>query len=159
MLEEVRQTIEKDYIEEPDQDELLVGAIKGMAAALGDPYTSYFTAEEYKDFIVQTQGSYAGVGLMVTVDESDNLITVVRAFKDSPASKAGIQQGDKIIKVEDVEVSGSELEKAVSMMKGEPGTKVNITILRDGKPFNFTLERAVIEIPDMEYRMVEDEIG
>jgi len=159
MLEEVRQTIEKDYIEEPDQDELLVGAIKGMAAALGDPYTSYFTAEEYKDFIVQTQGSYAGVGLMVTVDESDNLITVVRAFKDSPASKAGIQQGDKIIKVEDVEVSGSELEKAVSMMKGEPGTKVNITILRDGKPFNFTLERVVIEIPDMEYRMVEDEIG
>jgi len=159
MLEEVRQTIEKDYIEEPDRDELLVGAIKGMAAALGDPYTSYFTAEEYKDFIVQTQGSYAGVGLMVTVDESDNLITVVRAFKDSPASKAGIQQGDKIIKVEDVEVSGSELEKAVSMMKGEPGTKVNITILRDGKPFNFTLERAVIEIPDMEYRMVEDEIG
>ncbi|MBM7582716.1 carboxyl-terminal processing protease [Caldicoprobacter guelmensis] len=159
MLEEVRQTIEKDYIEQPDQDKLMVGAIKGMTAALGDPYTTYFTAKEYKEFIVQTQGSYAGVGLMVTVDENDNLITVVRAFKDSPAAKAGIQQGDKIIKVENVEVSGSELEKAVSMMKGEPGTKVNITILRDGQPLNFTLERAVIEIPDMEYKMIGDGIG
>ncbi|MDN5277311.1 MAG: carboxyl-terminal processing protease [Clostridiales bacterium] len=158
-LEEVRQTIERDYIEEPDQDKLFVGAIKGMTAALGDPYTTYFTAEEYKEFIVQTQGSYAGVGLMVTVDEKDNLITVVRAFKDSPAAKAGIQQGDKIIKVEDLEVTGSELDKAVSMMKGEPGTKVNITILRDGQPLNFTLERAVIEIPDMEYRMIGDGIG
>ncbi len=158
-LEEVRQAIERDYIEEPDQDKLFVGAIKGMAAALGDPYTTYFTAEEYKEFIVQTQGSYAGVGLMVTVDEKDNLITVVRAFKDSPAAKAGIQQGDKIIKVEDVEVDGSQLEKAVSMMKGEPGTKVNITILRDGQTLNFTLERAVIEIPDMEYRMLDGQIG
>lgn len=159
LLEEVRQTIEKDYIEEPDKDKLLVGAIKGMAAALEDPYTSYFTAEEYKEFIVQTQGSYAGIGLMVTVDEEDNLITVVRAFKDSPAAKAGIQQGDKIIRVEDMDVSGSELEKAVSMMKGEPGTKVNITILRDGKELNFTLERAIIEIPDLEYRMLDSDIG
>jgi len=159
LLEEVRQTIEKDYIEESDKDKLLVGAIKGMAAALEDPYTSYFTAEEYKEFIVQTQGSYAGIGLMVTVDEEDNLITVVRAFKDSPAAKAGIQQGDKIIRVEDMDVSGSELEKAVSMMKGEPGTKVNITILRDGKELNFTLERAIIEIPDLEYRMLDSDIG
>lgn len=159
LLEEVRQTIEKDYIEEPDKDKLLVGAIKGMAAALEDPYTSYFTAEEYKEFIVQTQGSYAGIGLMVTVDEEDNLITVVRAFKDSPAAKAGIQQGDKIIRVEDMDVSGNELEKAVSMMKGEPGTKVNITILRDGKELNFTLERAIIEIPDLEYRMLDSDIG
>jgi len=159
LLEEVRQTIEKDYIEEPDKDKLLLGAIKGMAAALEDPYTSYFTAEEYKEFIVQTQGSYAGIGLMVTVDEEDNLITVVRAFKDSPAAKAGIQQGDKIIRVEDMDVSGSELEKAVSMMKGEPGTKVNITILRDGKELNFTLERAIIEIPDLEYRMLDSDIG
>ena len=67
-LEQVRQVIERDYIEEPDWDELFVGAIKGMTNALGDPYTSYFTPEEYKNFIVQTQGSYAGIGLYVTVD-------------------------------------------------------------------------------------------
>ncbi|NLX71007.1 MAG: S41 family peptidase [Clostridiales bacterium] len=158
-LEQVRQVIERDYIEEPDWDELFVGAIKGMTNALGDPYTSYFTPEEYKNFIVQTQGSYAGIGLYVTVDEEDNLIHVIKAFKDSPAAKAGIQQGDKIVKVEDTDVDGSKLDLAVSMMKGEPGTVVNITILRGEELIDFTLERAIIEIPDLEYRMLDENIG
>lgn len=98
LLEQIRQVIERDYIEEIDLDEQLIGAIRGMTDALDDPYTSYFTPEEYKEFITQTQGSYAGIGLWVNVDEEDNRIYVIKAFKDSPADKAGIHQGDKIVK-------------------------------------------------------------
>lgn len=93
------------------------------------------------------------------MDEEDNLIHVIKAFKDSPAAKAGIQQGDKIVKVEDTDVDGSKLDLAVSMMKGEPGTVVNITILRGEELIDFTLERAIIEIPDLEYRMLDENIG
>ena len=141
MLEQIRQVIERDYIEEIDLDEQLIGAIRGMTDALDDPYTSYFTPEEYKEFITQTQGSYAGIGLWVNVDEEDNRIYVIKAFKDSPADKAGIHQGDKIVKVEDTDVDGSKLEMAVNMMRGEPGTTVNITILRGEELINVTLER------------------
>ena len=159
LLEQIRQVIERDYIEEIDLDEQLIGAIRGMTDALDDPYTSYFTPEEYKEFITQTQGSYAGIGLWVNVDEEDNRIYVIKAFKDSPADKAGIHQGDKIVKVEDTDVDGSKLEMAVNMMRGEPGTTVNITILRGEELINVTLERAIIEIPDLEYRMIEQDIG
>jgi carboxyl-terminal processing protease len=158
-IEEVRKVIDQDYIEEPDWDELFTGAIKGMTAALDDPYTTYFTPEEYQEFIVRTQGTYAGVGLWVTIDEEDNLITIIKAFKDSPAAKAGITSGDKIVAVEGLEMDGSKLDQAVSMMKGTPGTEVTITILRNGSTKDYTLERAIIELPDMEYDMIEKNIG
>jgi carboxyl-terminal processing protease len=93
------------------------------------------------------------------VDEEDNNISVLKAFKDSPAARAGILQGDKIVKVEDTDVDGSKLEIAVRMMRGEPGTTVTITVLRGEELIDFTLERAIIEIPDMDYKMIDEDIG
>lgn len=158
-LDEVRKVLEADHLIAPDREAMLTGAIKGMVEALGDPYTYFFTPQEYRDFVARAQGTYGGIGLWVTVNEDDNMITVVRAFDSSPAMKAGITTGDKIIRVDGQDVDGSRLEKAVGMMRGTPGTKVTISILRDGTVSDFTMDRAVIEIPILEYEMLRDNIG
>jgi len=158
-LDEVRQVLERDHLVAPDREAMLTGAIKGMVEALGDPYTYFFTPQEYRDFVARAQGTYGGIGLWVTVNEDDNMITVVRAFDTSPAMEAGITTGDKIIRVEGQDVDGSRLEQAVGMMRGIPGTAVTISILRDGTVSDFTLERAIIEIPILEYKMLNDNIG
>ncbi|MFU0799632.1 MAG: S41 family peptidase [Xylanivirga thermophila] len=158
-LDAVRSILEGEYIEEPDNDKMLDGAIKGLVASLEDPYSYYFTQEEFRQFTERTQGSYAGVGMVVTVEQKDNTITVVRTFKGSPAAKAGIVAEDKIVKVSGEEVDGSMLDNAVAMMRGEPGSKVKVTINRNGELKEFELERAIVEIPDLEYRMLEDDIG
>ncbi len=156
---QIRQIIERDYIEAPETEKLLTGAIKGMVTALGDPYSYYLTPEEYKEFMISVQGSYAGVGLSVTITENDNRITVLKAFKGSPALEAGILSGDKIIQIDDQDVDGALLDIAVGMMRGEPDTPVKVVVLRDGEILEFSLVRAVINFPDMEYRMLENKIG
>jgi len=158
-LDEVRQVLERDHLVAPDREAMLTGAIKGMTEALGDPYTYFFTPQEYRDFVARAQGTYGGIGLWVTVNEDDNMITVVRAFDTSPAMEAGITTGDKIIRVEGQDVDGSRLEQAVGMMRGIPGTAVTISILRDGTVSDYTLERAIIEIPILEHKMLGDNIG
>ena len=105
------------------------------------------------------EGTYAGVGLSVSVSDEDNMITVVNAFKGSPAAEAGIAPGDKIVGVNGEDVDGSMLDEAVQKMRGEPGTSVTISILRNGEIKDYTIERAVIDIPDMEYRMLDEEVG
>ena len=156
---QIRKLVEDEYIEEPDTDVLLTGAIKGMVEALDDPYSYYLTAKEYNEMMVSIQGSYAGVGISVTITKEDNAITVVRTFEDSPAFAAGIVTGDKIIRVDGQDVDGSRYEDAVNMMRGEPGTKVNVSIYRDGEVKEYTLTRAQINYPDLEYRMLDNNIG
>lgn len=156
---QLRQIIERDFIDAVDREVLLTGAIKGMVSALGDPYSYYMTAEEYRDFMISVQGSYAGVGLSVTVTAEDNRITVLRAFRGSPAYEAGITSGDKIIRIDDTDVDGAMLDIAVSLMRGEPHTPVEVSVLRDGEVLRFDLVRNIIDLPDMEYRMVSDRIG
>lgn len=156
---QIKGVMQEEYLEEPELKALLEGALKGMVASVGDPYTYYLTADEYRDFLVSVEGTYAGVGLSVTISNDDNMITVVTAFKGSPAAEAGIISGDKIIAVNGEDVDGSMLDEAVSKMRGEPGTKVTVTIYRDGDMQDYTIERAIIDIPDMEYRMLDGEVG
>jgi len=159
-LDAVRSVLERDFYQDIDSDELITGAIKGMVEAVGDPYTTYFTPEEYKEFFVHIQGSYVGVGLLVTIDETDNLITVTNPFRDAPAAKAGIIAGDKIIRIDGKEVNSENYEEAVKMMKdGEPGSKVVLTILRNGEVKDYEVERAPVELPNLESRMLENNIG
>ena len=156
---QIKTVIQEDYLKEPELDTLLEGALKGMVASLDDPYTYYLTPEEYQEFLVDVEGTYAGVGLSVSVSNDDNMITVVNAFKGSPAAEAGITAGDKIVGVNGEDVDGSMLDEAVSQMRGEPGTTVTVSILRNGQINDYTIERAIIDIPDMEYRMLDEEIG
>lgn len=130
-----------------------------MVEALKDPYSYYMTAEEYQEMMIGIEGSYAGVGLSVTVNSQDNQITVLTVFKNSPAEGAGMLVGDKIIGIEDDPVDGSMLDEAVSRMRGEPDTDVNVTVNRNGEILKFTLTRAIVEYPDMEHRMLNDQVG
>lgn len=158
-LETVRRDIERNYIEEVDRDKLFEGALKGMAASLEDPYSYYLSQEELEDFNVATSGTYQGIGVSIEKSE-DNLIMIFQVFKNSPAMEAGLLSGDKIIRVDGKDVDWSTHEQAVAMMKtGEPGSTVNITIYRDGQTMEFEVRRDIVEIPDMEYRMLDKEIG
>lgn len=153
--------LNKYYVDKIDQTALEEGIYKGMVAGVGDPYTTYMDKIQFEDFQTETSGRYAGIGVVVSVDEKDQLITVVSPFEGSPGAKAGLLPGDKIIKVNDFEVTGEDLEEAVSMMKGPAGTKVKVTIYRKDelKTFEVDITRANIDYPTVSHRMLDDNIG
>lgn len=154
----IKEQLDQYYDGTIDEDAMLEGAIKGMTESLKDPYTVYFNKQEYEDFNTQTEGNYSGVGLQVKAD-GDNII-VVGLFDESPAKKAGILPNDVIEKVDDTSVSGSELEKAVSLMKGAEGTTVKLTLYRESKgEFEVTLTRAKINIETVKGEMIDSQVG
>ena len=144
-----------------DEDSLEEGMYKGLVSGVGDPYTTYMSKEEFENFQTETSGRYAGIGVVVSVDQTDQLITVVSPFEGSPGAKAGLLPGDKIIKVNDFEVTGDDLNEAVSMMKGPAGTKVKLTVYRksDFKTFEVEITRANIDYPTVSHRMLDNQIG
>ncbi len=154
----VKANIEDKYDGEIDEDALVDGAIKGMTNSLGDPYTVYYNEKEYEKFNETTQGSYEGVGLQVGV--KDNKIVVITTFEDSPAEKAGIRAGDIILKVEDVAVPGTELDKAVSLMKGKKGTAVSMTLYRKTTgEYTVSVTRDEIKLTSVTGEMLDNEVG
>ena len=160
-LEEVKAIIKKNYVEPVEDAKLMEGAVQGVAGAVGDPYTVYMEPKDYKDFMVQTQGSYAGIGVVVSADPKDNLITVVAPFEDTPGEKAGVLPGDKIVKVNGQDVWGDKLDQAVSMMKGPKNTQVTITIMREGESQmrDLSITRDIIVIKTVKHRMLAGNIG
>lgn len=158
-LEVVMNDIEKNYYGEADRDKLFEGAVKGMVASLEDPYSYYLTEEEMEDFNLATSGTYQGIGVSIERSE-DNQIVIFQVFKNSPAMEAGLLAGDKIIEVDGNKVNWDNYEQAVAMMKtGEPGSTVDITILRNGEKKVYTVRRDIVEIPNLEYRMLDKDIG
>lgn len=158
VLEEV---IDTYYLDEVDRDAFATGIYKGFINSLDDPYSMYYTKAEYANVIESSSGIYQGIGAVVSQDVKTGIITIVRPYKDGPAYNAGLLPDDIIYKVEGEEVTGEDLSEVVSKIKGKEGTKVNITIYRDGvaDPMDFTLERKKINIPTIEYEMLEDDIG
>lgn len=156
-LFEVRDILNSQYYQNIDQNVLLEGAIKGMVNAVGDPYTVFFNGEEYKDFNDDGAGNYVGIGVIVGIREDK--IVVITPFEGSPAFKAGLRSGDFITKVEGVEYKGTELDKAVSVIKGEEGKPVTLTIMRDGVEEDVTIVRASITVVNVESEMLEGDIG
>ncbi|HOM43631.1 MAG TPA: PDZ domain-containing protein, partial [Bacillota bacterium] len=122
--------IKSNYVEGAEDNKLIEGAIKGMFESLGDPYSVYMTKEEFKNFNESTKGSYGGIGVIVSRSE-DGYVTVVAPIEDTPGEKAGLKTNDKIIKVDDKDIVGIDLEEAVALMKGKKGTKVTLTVMRD----------------------------
>src|SRR4030042_4947213 len=145
ILTEVIRQIEKNHVEPQDAQKLIKGALKGMVQGL-DPHSSYMTKEEHQELLIETKGSFSGVGIEITV--KDNFLTVVSPIEGTPAYKAGIQVGDRIIKIEGKLTTEMSLPEAVKTIRGEKGTKVNLTIMREGsdKPLEFSLTRDVIPI-------------
>jgi carboxyl-terminal processing protease len=162
-IQQVKQVIDEMYLWEYDQEDLYEGQIKGMVDALGDPYSVYMTKDEYESFNIETDGIYGGVGIIVTPGE-DDLITVVSPIEDTPGERAGIRTGDKIIKVEGKEYFSETMDEAVSLMRGEPDTDVQITIMRRDKDgntetFDLNIRREIIRLQSVKSGVVQEDIG
>lgn len=159
----VRRALEDLYLREIDDQALLDGQLKGMVDALEDPYSVYMTESEYSSFNINTDGVYGGVGIIVTPGE-DNFITVVSPIEDTPGERAGIKTGDKIIKVDGVEYFSSNMDEAVSIMRGEPDTDVELTILRTNKESEnetivINLTREIIKLVSVKSDVINGDIG
>jgi carboxyl-terminal processing protease len=159
----VRETIDELYLRDVDEEALLDGQLKGMVNALNDPYSVYMTKDEYESFNAETEGEYGGIGIIVTPGD-DNLITVVSPIEDTPAEKAGIQTGDKIIKVDGKEFFAENMDQAVKIMRGEPNTKVTLTISRKNNSeetitFDVELTREIIKLISVKSSILENQIG
>ncbi len=154
--------LDKYYYEDVDSEELYEEAVRGFVDSVGDPYTSYFTDDEYESFLEKMEGSYEGIGVVVSYGDSEDEIVVVAPFKDSPGEVAGMEPGDRIIAVDGVDVIGMDLDKVVERIKGEKGTEVVITVLRgeeEIQELDISIIRDVIEIPTIEFEMLEGNIG
>lgn len=158
-LETLLTLVQQYYYDDFDTDEMLDMAAVGLIAGLGDVYSSYYTKEEMEKFTEEETGEYQGIGCQLLADTTDKLITVTRVFKGSPAEKAGIQSGDKIVYVNDVYYSAYDMNDAVSVMRGEPGETVKVTVMRDLETIDFDVQREDININYVEYEMLEGNIG
>ncbi len=155
---EVFGKIKSDYVKEVDDKTLLEGAIRGMLADL-DPHSAYMDADSFKELQVGTTGEFGGLGIEVGME--DGFVKVIAPIDDTPAQKAGVQAGDLIIRLDSAPVKGMSLGDAVKIMRGKPGTDIELTIVREGeeKPLTITITRAIIKVKSIKSRMLEDGFG
>ena len=160
-LTEIEALVQKYYLNEIDTEKVENYLYKGMIAGLDDAYAAYYTEEEYKSMIDSTNGSYFGIGVEMSQNMTTGIITITRVFEGSPAEEVGLLPGDLIYKVQDTEVTGEDLTKVVSMVKGAEGTTVPISVAREGESdyLTFDVERRTIEIATVEHRMLDGNIG
>jgi len=158
LFTEVLRQVEENYVEPQETKKLIEGAIKGMLHSL-DPHSTYMTKEEHDDLRVETQGSFTGVGMQITV--KDDVLTVISPIEDTPAYKAGIKSGDRILKIDDKTTIDMTSTEAVKLIRGPKGSTVKITISRKGvdKPLVFNLIRDVIPLQSIRSYRLDHEIG
>ncbi len=159
LLKEAVSEIKQSYVKDVSDKKLIQGAIKGAVESLDDPYTKYLTEEEAKMLGEEMHGEFDGVGLYIGLKE--NKVTVITPIEGAPADKAGLKAGDVIIKVDGKSTEGMSLEEAVSLIKGEKGTKVVLTIVRIDvdKPIDFEVVRDKIVIPNVVTKLLDEDIG
>lgn len=158
-LESFKTMLEQKYIGEIDEEKMIDGAIKGYVEGIGDPYTTYLTKDEMKEFTEETNSEYVGIGVYLTNNKADNTILVVGIMKSAPALDAGMQAGDVIEKVNDIAYTGDQLDDAIKILKGEEGTNVKVTVLRDGKEIDLTITRKKITVEHVASQMIENNIA
>ena len=159
--EEILSIVQREYYREVDAETLETAAIDGMLAALGDPYTFYYTDEAYAAMNEETTGQYVGVGMLVG-EAADGDLRVLRVFRDSPAEKAGIEAGDALLAIDGASVGGEtpmSLSEASALLKGEGETPVEVEVERGGEVLSFTLERGEVSINYVEYSILEGNVG
>lgn len=158
LFSKVLYIVEKEYVDPVDGENMIYGAIKGMLGTL-DPYSVFLTPDVYKELKVDTVGRFGGVGLEISLQ--DGILTVVSPMEDTPAAKAGIQPGDRILKINGKSTKGMNLADAVRRMRGSRKSKVSLTLYREGKkkPYDVTLERQVIQIKSVKAELLSDKIA
>ncbi len=159
LMNKVLTVIYSEYVDPIDYRKLIKGAIDGMTSTL-DPHTVFFTPKQYEELRIDTRGSFGGLGIQISV--RDKWLTVISPMEGTPAWRAGLQAGDKIIKIDGKSTKGITVTQAVTKLRGEPGSKVTITIDREGepKPFDVTITRDIIEIkPVPFYGLTKNKVG
>ncbi len=158
VFSEVLSLVRKNYVEDVKPKDLIYGAIKGMLGSL-DPHSAFMTPEQYREMQVDTRGEFGGIGIQIGV--KDGMLTVIAPIEDTPAYRAGIKAGDKIIKINNDFTKDMGLHDAVSKMRGAPSTPVKLTILREGwkETKDFTITREIIKIKSVKSKLLEDGIG
>jgi len=150
--------IKTDYVEDVDDKTLLENAIRGMLTGL-DPHSTYLNPDEYKELKIGTTGKFGGLGIQVGME--DGFVKVISPIDDTPAFRAGLEAGDLIIRLNDKSVKGMTLNDAVKIMRGDPGTDIKLTVIREGadKPLPFTVTRDIISVKSVKSRMLEPDYG
>ena len=158
LFTKVLHVLENTYVEEVDVKKLIYGGIKGMLEEL-DPHSAFLNPEDFKEMKESTTGEFGGVGIEIT--KRDNVITIITPIEDTPAWTSGLKSMDKIVKINDESTADIDLQTAVSKMRGAPGSKVKITIVRDGvqKPLDFTIIRKIIKIVSVKTLLLPDDFG
>lgn len=161
-IDELEKIINTYYLNKYSKKDLEEGIYKGIMESLKDPYSVYYDAKEFKALNEQTTGAFGGVGIQVSPTE-DNYIEVISPLKDTPADKAGIRSGDIIMQINNQTYTGSQLEDAVKVMRGNPGEEVKLTILRgkgaSRKTLEFVVKREIIKMESVHAKMINDNIG
>lgn len=149
------------YQEETDKELLVEDIYKGMMASLGDPYSTYYSEEELTDLMEQSEGIYYGIGAYVSLDTVTGYAKISGVIEDTPAQEADLRDGDIIYEVDGVSAYGMDLEEVVALIKGEEGTMVHLTLVRDGEEdyVEKDVERRKIESPTVKYEMLEGQKG
>lgn len=152
----VKQKLEDESIYDLDEDAMIESAIKGYVSGLDDKYTQYLTEEEMQDLLEDTSGSYVGIGVYMANNTADNTILIIGVIEGSVAEQSGIQSGDIIKKVDGVEYTGEQLDTVSSIIKGEEGTNVTITIVRNNEEKDFIITRSSVKIKTVSYEMLSN---
>ena len=158
LLSEVLAHIQQGHLESPEPRKLMYGAIRGMLRTL-DPYSQFFDPDSYGNFRTESRGAYGGLGMVIGFRQ--DRLTVISPFKDTPAYEAGIQSGDVISLIEEEPTATMAVDEAVERLRGEPGTQVTITLLRDGEnePLEVTITRDVIRFRSVESKVLNGDVG
>jgi carboxyl-terminal processing protease len=158
LFTDVLAIIQNQYVDETEPREVIYGAVRGMLRAL-DPHSSFMDPESYREMQVETSGSFGGLGIEITI--RDDQLTVVAPIEGTPAWRAGIQPGDRIVKIEGLVTKDMSLPDAVKRMRGPKGTKITVTVAREGikDPIDVTLVREVIQVQSVKAQELEPGIG
>lgn len=158
LFTDVLSIVRRSYVEEVPIKDLVYGAIDGMLASL-DPHSGFMPPDVYKEMKIDTRGEFGGLGIEITL--KDDMLTIVTPLEDTPAFRAGLAAGDRILKIGDQFTKGMEIMEAVRLMRGVPGTEVTITVMREGfeQPKEYTLKREFIKIKSIKSKTLEDGFG
>ena len=156
LLAEVMQRVKRDYVEPINDSELLDSAIRGMVSNL-DAHSQYLDAEEYRDIRISTTGSYSGIG--IEVNDKDGVIKVITPMAGSPAARSGLRSGDQIIAVDGVAVEANNLQDTIGRMRGQAGSKISVTVLRDEEVIEHEMRREVIRVASVHHEILYPTFG
>ena len=158
LFSEVLEKINKEYVDEVDQSKSMDSAINGLLQSL-DPYSAYMTPESFESMQTETSGEFGGLGIEVGMEAG--VIKVISPIDDTPASRAGLKAGDKIIEINSLQVQGKSLMDAVDLMRGPVGSSIEITVRRktEKKALIFNITREIIEVQSVKFELLDNNIG